>query len=95
MSAGKTLIGLVIAMAAGAVLGMLFAPDRGSTTRKKISKQGSRYASAVKSTAQDVVATVEEKVDNVKEAAVGLSNKAMDAVDSLTGHEPEKHTSRA
>jgi len=95
MSAGKILIGFVIAMATGAVLGMLFAPEKGSTTRKKLSKQGSRYMGAVKSTAQDAVAMLEEKVDSVKESAAGLSDKVMEAVDSLHGHEPEKHTRRA
>jgi len=85
----------VIAMATGAVLGVLFAPGKGSTTRKKLSKEGTRYVGAVKNAADEAVATFEEKVDNVKEIAVGLSDTVMEAVDSLTGHEPEKHTRRA
>jgi gas vesicle protein len=95
MSAGKILIGFVVAMATGAVLGVLFAPDKGSTTRKKLSKEGTRYMGAVKSAADEAVATLEEKVDNVTESVVGLSDKVLDVVDSLTGHAPEKHTRRA
>ena len=51
MSAGKIVLGAVIALAAGAVLGMLFAPAKGSATRKKLMKQGSRYADAASETA--------------------------------------------
>jgi gas vesicle protein len=95
MSAGKVMLVTVIAMATGAVLGVLFAPGKGSTTRKKLSKEGTRYVGAVKNAADEAVATFEEKVDNVKEIAVGLSDTVMEAVDSLSGHEPEKHTRRA
>ena len=95
MSAGRILIGVVIAMATGVVLGVLFAPDKGSATRRKLSKEGTRYMGAVKNAADEAVATFEEKVDNAKESVVGLSDKVMEAVDSFAGHEPEKHTRRA
>ena len=36
MSTGKVITGIVAGMAAGAVLGILLAPDKGSETRKKI-----------------------------------------------------------
>jgi len=95
MSAGKILIGIVIAMATGAVLGVLFAPDKGSNTRKKLSKESTRYMGAVKSAADEAVATLEAKVDKLTESVVGLSDKVLAAVDSLTGHVPEKPTRRA
>jgi gas vesicle protein len=95
MSAGKILLGAVIAFAAGAALGVLFAPDKGSTTRKKLSKQGSRYLGAAKDTASEYVDTLEEKFESVKDTAVGITDKVKNAVDSLAGHEPPKHTRRA
>ncbi len=85
MSAKKVLLGTLIGMGTGAVLGVLFAPDKGSTTRKKLSKQGSRYLGAVKDTANEYVDALEEKYESARETAVGITDKVKDAVDSLTG----------
>jgi gas vesicle protein len=94
MSARKMLLGVMIAMAVGAVLGVLFAPGKGSTTRKKLSKQGSRYLGDLKNTANEYVDTLEETFESAKETAVGITDKVKDAVDSLAGQELQKHTRR-
>ena len=94
MSARKMLLGAMIAMAVGAVLGVLFAPDKGSTTRKKLTKQGSRYLGDLKNTANEYVDTLEETFESAKETAVGMTDKVKDAVDSLAGQELQKHTRR-
>ena len=44
MSTGKILLGVLAGVAAGAVVGILFAPAKGSKTRKKIAKKGIDYA---------------------------------------------------
>ena len=56
MSSGKVFLGLVAGFATGALLGVLFAPDKGSETRKKISKKGS-----------DVIEDLREKFDDLLE----------------------------
>ena len=40
MNSGKVVLGVLAGLAAGAALGILFAPDKGTATRKKISKKG-------------------------------------------------------
>lgn len=44
---GKILIALVALAAAGAIVGILFAPDKGSETRKKIKEQGRKVVDDV------------------------------------------------
>ncbi|MEO7045072.1 MAG: YtxH domain-containing protein [Ferruginibacter sp.] len=49
MSSNKKVLAAVAAgIAAGAVLGVLFVPDKGTTTRKKISKKGEEITDDVK-----------------------------------------------
>ena len=48
MSAGKVLIGIVAGAAAGAALGILFAPEKGSMTRSQISKKGECFLNSFK-----------------------------------------------
>jgi gas vesicle protein len=45
---GKILAAVAAGVAAGAVLGILFAPDKGSETRRKINEQGKKMADGVK-----------------------------------------------
>jgi len=47
-TSGKILAAVAAGIAAGAVLGILFAPDKGSETRRKISEQGKKMADGIK-----------------------------------------------
>jgi gas vesicle protein len=91
MSAGKVLLGVVIGAAAGATLGVLFAPDKGSVTRKKLSREGRRGIESLKETAGEYVSAMEEKVGGFKETAGQLSDRTKGAVSSLQGGETRKH----
>jgi gas vesicle protein len=48
MSSGKILLGVLAGVAAGALIGILFAPDKGSETRKKIVEKGEDYVDDIK-----------------------------------------------
>lgn len=47
MKTSRALLGVLAGVAAGAALGVLFAPNRGSETRKNISKKGEDLADAL------------------------------------------------
>ena len=67
MSSGKVLLGVLAGLAAGALLGVLFAPEKGSVTRKKISKKGEDYADSLKEKFDEFLDNISEKFDDVKE----------------------------
>jgi gas vesicle protein len=67
MSSGKVLLGLLAGVAAGALLGILFAPDKGSVTRKKISKKAEEYGDGLKEKFNEFVDDLSEKFGEIKE----------------------------
>ena len=52
MTTGKAILGIMACVATGVAIGMLFAPDKGENTRKKIVKKG-----------EDLIQTLNEKID--------------------------------
>ncbi|HEX2920035.1 MAG TPA: YtxH domain-containing protein [Bacteroidales bacterium] len=79
MSSGKLFIGVLAGVAAGALLGILFAPDKGSVTRRKIMETGEDYVDAVKEKFNEVVDSVSEKFDKVKDTVEKEMPKAKSA----------------
>ena len=54
------------AIVAGAIAGVLFAPAKGSITRRKISNQATTYADEIKNSFEKLADTMTETMDTVK-----------------------------
>lgn len=66
MDTGKVVIGLLAGVAAGALLGILFAPDKGSETRKNLVSKKDDYADAMKQKFDEFVDSITEKYESAK-----------------------------
>lgn len=69
MRIGRIFFGILAAMGVGAVLGVLFAPEKGSVTRAKISRKTNEIGDDLNSKFTDVVETVNKKMEVLKEEA--------------------------
>ena len=64
MDSGKVLLGVLAGLAAGAVIGILFAPDKGSVTRQKVYEKGDEYAEELKDKFNDFVENMSQKCES-------------------------------
>jgi len=76
MSSGKVLLGVLAGLAAGALLGILFAPEKGSVTRKKMSKKAEDYADGLKEKFNEFLDNISEKFEEVKEEVSDLTEQS-------------------
>lgn len=94
MITGKFLAGLISGLATGTALGILFAPEKGSITRKQISKKGEVLLDNLKAKFEDFLLTAtneledakseaEDVLDKVKEKAYEAKNEIENKLDDL------------
>lgn len=58
MKTSRVVMGVLAGAAVGALIGVLFAPDKGTNTRKKIARKG-----------EDIVDDVKDRLDHLKQQA--------------------------
>ncbi len=69
MDSGKTAAGVLLGVGVGALLGVLFAPAKGTKTRKRIMDKGQDYADELKGKFDDLYQDVSDKYDSFLEEA--------------------------
>lgn len=79
----KTLLALLLGAAAGATLGILFAPDSGANTRKKITDLKDQLGDEMGSRYEEGKSFVKDKVEAGKEAWNDLKSTLYNEADDL------------
>ncbi|MFA6083737.1 YtxH domain-containing protein [Mucilaginibacter sp.] len=78
----KVIVALLAGMAAGAALGILFAPDSGTETRDKLSESLKNLGDSIKETAakeiDNLVGIKDKVVDNIKSKVKGAEEEYQD-----------------
>jgi len=75
MNTGKIILGLLAGVAAGAALGILLAPNKGSITRKRITDMADDLSSDIKENVSESIKTFTDQFENAEVDAKGLVNK--------------------
>lgn len=63
MNSGKLALGLLAGVAAGALMGIIFAPEKGSRTRRNLLNKGEDYLDELKDKFDDFLTVVSDKVE--------------------------------
>lgn len=65
MNTGKAVLAVLGGVAVGALVGVLFAPDKGTKTRKKILDKGKNYVGDLKGKFEDLYDDANKKYEKV------------------------------
>ncbi len=70
---------VIVAFASGVIIGLLYAPAKGSDTRKKIANLGNRC----KETWNDITDGIAERIDSVKSKVDDVAYNAVEKIEAL------------
>ena len=75
MNTSKILLSFIAGAAVGGALGILFAPDKGTETRRKIAEKGNDVADSVKDKFNEFVDGVKDKFSSAKNEVEDVAEK--------------------
>lgn len=83
MNTSKLVLGILGGVAAGAILGVLFAPNEGEKTRKKIISKANESQDALKDKFNSLLNSLNKKYDSISEAEERLVSKGEAILNSV------------
>jgi len=83
MKTSSTILGILGAAAAGAFIGVLFAPDKGSNTRKKIKDKSKDYGDNLKTKFDGIVSTITSNGKDIIEEGKSKLNQVKDDFNTI------------
>ena len=83
MESGKVVLGVLAGVAIGAVLGILFAPEKGSVTRKQILGKGEDLTNELSKKLDGFIEGVSKKYENAIHQSDELTAKGKSKFDEI------------
>lgn len=81
MNAGKALASVIVGLTAGALIGLLFAPGKGTDVRLKLSEKEEGFEEALKEKFDEFLKSISQKFENVKELVSDFAEQAQIRLD--------------
>ena len=91
MSTGKLITGILAGAATGAILGILFAPDKGTETRKKIAKKSNDITDAIKNGFTTMSDAITSKYESIKEDTAEILEKGKERLHNAKDDARRQH----
>ena len=86
MKNSDVVVGILGGLAVGAILGVLFAPDKGSNTRRKIAEKGTDLKDNLKGNFNDFVASIEDQYSNFTSNAEDVIEEGKSKLEGMSNY---------